>query len=70
MRVLVTGSIGHVARSLLGWAPRVPLDEGIPRAVAWFREHRTAHPEEDRPVTPTDAEIGWKAYAAGGDPAL
>jgi UDP-glucose 4-epimerase len=28
------------ARDLLGWEPRVPLDEGIPRAVAWFREHR------------------------------
>jgi UDP-glucuronate 4-epimerase len=27
------------ARDLLGWQPRVPLDEGIPRAVAWFREH-------------------------------
>jgi UDP-glucose 4-epimerase len=27
------------ARNLLGWEPRVPLDEGIPRAVAWFREH-------------------------------
>jgi nucleoside-diphosphate-sugar epimerase len=27
------------ARDLLGWEPRVPLDDGIPRAVAWFREH-------------------------------
>ena len=27
------------ARDLLGWQPRVPLEEGIPRAVAWFREH-------------------------------
>ena len=27
------------ARDLLGWEPRVPIDEGIPRAVAWFREH-------------------------------
>jgi len=27
------------ARDLLGWQPRVPLDEGVPRAVAWFREH-------------------------------
>jgi UDP-glucuronate 4-epimerase len=27
------------ARDLLGWEPRVPLDEGIPLAVAWFREH-------------------------------
>ena len=37
------------ARELLGWEPQVPLDEGIPRAVAWFQEHRAAHPEEDRP---------------------
>src|SRR3954452_24614026 len=27
------------ARDLLGWEPRVPLDVGIQRAVAWFREH-------------------------------
>jgi nucleoside-diphosphate-sugar epimerase len=27
------------ARDLLGWEPEVPLEEGIPRAVAWFREH-------------------------------
>lgn len=51
MRVLVRGSRGRVARSLLGCATRMPLDEGILRAVA-------------------DAEIGWKANAAGGDPAL
>jgi len=30
---------------------RLQLDEGIARAVAWFREHRAAHPEEDVPVT-------------------
>ena len=35
------------ARALLGYDPRVPLDEGIARAVAWFREHREAHPEEN-----------------------
>ena len=38
------------ARDLLGWEPKTPLDEGIPRAVAWFREWRAAHPEEDRPL--------------------
>jgi UDP-glucose 4-epimerase len=37
------------ARELLGWEPATPLDEGIPRSVAWFREWRSAHPEEDRP---------------------
>ena len=35
------------ARELLGYDPQVPLDEGIARAVAWFREHRDAHPDED-----------------------
>ena len=39
------------ARQLLGYDPQVPLDEGIARAVAWFHEHRAAHPEEDVPVT-------------------
>ncbi len=56
------------ARELLGYDPKVPLDEGIARAVAWFREHRAAHPEEDVVVmadheatTPDDAaEHGWK----------
>jgi UDP-glucuronate 4-epimerase len=37
------------ARELLGWEPVTPLDDGIPRSVAWFREWRAAHPEEDRP---------------------
>jgi nucleoside-diphosphate-sugar epimerase len=27
------------AHDLLGWQPRVPLEDGIPRAVAWFQEH-------------------------------
>ena len=35
------------ARTLLGYSPKVALDEGIARAVAWFREHRAEHPEED-----------------------
>ena len=53
------------ARDLLGWEPQVPLDEGIPRAVAWFREHRAAHPEENKPVVNEgDSAIGWKTLAA------
>lgn len=35
------------ARTLLGYAPRVPLEDGIPRAVDWFLERRAAHPEEE-----------------------
>jgi hypothetical protein len=34
--------------------------------VSWFRKHRAAHPEEDRPIE-TDAAIGWKILAS--DPA-
>ncbi len=57
------------ARELLAWEPAVPLDEGIARAVSWFREHRLAHPEDDAPVTPDvtlpgDAELGWKSEAS------
>ena len=27
------------ARDLLGWSPAVPLEEGLLRTIAWFREH-------------------------------
>ena len=58
------------ARELLDYDPQVPLDEGIARAVAWFREHRAAHPEDDVPITAdhegTVRESGpiWKSAAA------
>jgi nucleoside-diphosphate-sugar epimerase len=53
------------ARELLGYNPAVSLEEGIPRAVAWFQEHRAAHPEEDAALPPDalfpqDADSGWK----------
>jgi len=57
------------ARGLLGYDPKVSLDDGIARAVAWFKEHRSAHPEEEVPVmadhegNPQDAELVWKAVA-------
>jgi nucleoside-diphosphate-sugar epimerase len=55
------------ARELLGWQPKTPLSEGIPRGVAWFKEWRAAHPEEDRPfVLPLAAdelEHGFKQPA-------
>jgi dTDP-glucose 4,6-dehydratase len=28
-----------LARTQLGWEPRVPLDEGLKRTIAWFRAH-------------------------------
>jgi UDP-glucose 4-epimerase len=51
------------ARDLLGWEPHMPLDEGIPRAVAWFREHRARNPEENRPVVNEGDSVGWKTFA-------
>jgi len=57
------------ARELLGYDPKVSLDDGIAQSVAWFKEHRATHPEEDVPVTadhegtPHDAELGWKSLA-------
>jgi UDP-glucose 4-epimerase len=51
------------AKTLLGWEPATSLDDGIPKAVAWFREHRAAHPEqENAPIA--EAAIGWKTLAA------
>jgi nucleoside-diphosphate-sugar epimerase len=30
------------AREVLGWEPRVELDEGLSRTIAWYREKLTA----------------------------
>jgi UDP-glucuronate 4-epimerase len=58
------------ARDLLDWEPATPLAEGIPKAVAWFREWREAHPEEDRPIVteraPGEIEHGFKQRAGAG----
>ena len=55
------------ARELLGWEPQTPLADGIPRAVAWFREWRDAHPEENRPFerarSAAEIEHGFKQPA-------
>jgi UDP-glucose 4-epimerase len=55
------------AREVLDWSPTTTLDEGIPKAVAWFREWRSAHPEEDRPFvrpqTMDELEHGFKQSA-------
>ena len=40
------------ARALLGYDPKVSLDEGLAHAVEWFREHRAAHPEDDVSIVP------------------
>jgi UDP-glucose 4-epimerase len=58
------------AHDLLGWEPQTPLDEGIPHAVAWFREWRAAHPDEDRPLAADPSadgiEHGFKQAAGAG----
>src|SRR3954470_14049851 len=54
------------AHDLLDWEPQTPLDEGIPRAVRWFREWRAEHPEEDLPLSADTApgiEHGYKQPA-------
>jgi UDP-glucose 4-epimerase len=57
------------ARALLGYEPQIPLDDGIRRAVDWFREHRSAHPGEDVPVRADHEGVlgdahAWKTAAA------
>jgi UDP-glucose 4-epimerase len=48
------------ARDLLGWEPTTPLASGIPKAVAWFREHRAAHPHENDTLPTEGSNVGWK----------
>jgi UDP-glucuronate 4-epimerase len=59
------------ARQLLGYEPAVPLDDGIARAVAWYREHRELHPEPDddsfvSEMLATNAELA-RTSADGAD---
>src|SRR5512133_3830560 len=51
------------AGDLLAWKPTTSLDDGIPKAVAWFREHRAEHPEESSTLTQEDEGVGWKDVA-------
>jgi nucleoside-diphosphate-sugar epimerase len=54
------------ARSLLGYEPRVPLEDGIARTVAWFLDRRAGHPEEeDLPLAEADSiDLGAKTYVS------
>jgi UDP-glucuronate decarboxylase len=40
------------AREQLGWEPRVPLDEGLDRTIAYFRELLSERPEPPVKVVP------------------
>jgi UDP-glucuronate 4-epimerase len=61
----VTHYVAHLekARTLLGYEPQVPLEEGIPRMVAWFLEHRAAHPEMEELPLADSTPLGVKTYA-------
>ncbi|MGH3376173.1 MAG: UDP-glucuronic acid decarboxylase family protein [Actinoallomurus sp.] len=39
-----------LARTLLGWEPRVPVAVGLERTIRWFREHHAAEPVAVRPA--------------------
>jgi UDP-glucuronate 4-epimerase len=57
------------ARALLDYEPKISLDDGIARAVSWFREHRAAHPEEDVAITADHERAqavgqGWRTATA------
>ena len=58
------------AKELLAWRPETPLAGGIPKSVAWFREWRAAHPEDDRPFerarSAAEIEHGFKQPAGFG----
>jgi UDP-glucuronate 4-epimerase len=48
------------AQDMLGWQPQTSLDEGIPKSVAWFREHRALHPDEAATIPSEGEGVGWK----------
>ena len=59
------------ARELLDWSPSTPLADGIPQSVAWFREWRAAHPDEERPFerprAADEIDHGYKQPARAGN---
>ena len=61
------------ARALLDYDPKVPLDDGIARAVAWFREHREAIRRRTRSSARTTSGAqergqGWKTAPVARHP--
>src|ERR1051326_8984021 len=49
------------AQELLGYAPRVPLDVGLRRAVVWSREWEAGHASAAPAAAPTLAEASMSA---------
>jgi UDP-glucose 4-epimerase len=58
------------AHDVLGWTPQTSLEDGIPKAVQWFREWRAEHAEEDRaferPGSADELAHGFKQPAGTG----
>jgi nucleoside-diphosphate-sugar epimerase len=57
------------AQDLLGWQPQTSLDDGIPKSVSWFLQHRADHPEEGETIPSEGEGVGWKEPGAGDAPA-
>jgi UDP-glucuronate 4-epimerase len=66
----VTHYVADIRKShdLLGWQAQTSLDDGIPKAVTWFLEHRAAHPEENGTIPAEDEGVGWKTSTAASAP--
>jgi nucleoside-diphosphate-sugar epimerase len=68
----VTHYIADVSKAhdVLGWDPKTSLEDGIPKAVSWFKQWRSEHPEEDRafvrPETADEIAHGYKQPAGTG----
>jgi UDP-glucuronate decarboxylase len=55
------------ARALLSWQPTVPLEEGLPRTIAYFRRTLGRHRRHAR-ATPTERSLSKRFRAYGGPP--
>ena len=41
-----------LAARLLGWSPEIPVEEGLRRTIAWFREQDERHAFTEPPLAP------------------
>jgi dTDP-glucose 4,6-dehydratase len=45
-----------LAQRLLGWTPQVPVEDGLRRTIAWFREQDERHAFSAPPLAPETTE--------------